>query len=142
MLQSGKFTMLCSLLLTLLASACGDEHHYEPPDPAPVVVDAGPHQMLPTPPPPPPPYDDVELVVRNQTTRTIYRLYVSPSTSESWGPDQLRTKTIPPGGAATFYSDYCDANYDLKAVDAAGNTIVRANRIFFACGGRETVTLF
>lgn len=87
-------------------------------------------------------YDDiVELLVRNQTTRTVYRLYISPSESESWGPDVLGDDVLPVAGTVSFETERCDAYYDLKAVDTFGATIARANHLYFECGKRETITL-
>ena len=102
----------------------------------PVVPNVGPS-------PAPVPYDDVvELVIRNQTRRTVSKLFASSSSNELWGPNLLQRRLLPPGGAEVFTNEYCDAYYDLKAIDVSGNTIARANRLDFACGKRETITLF
>jgi hypothetical protein len=135
-------------------TACGHDGHdghdgddITTPDASPVVVgdggtghpDAGNH---PVPPPDVPRYDDeVVLIVRNATSRVIYKLYSSPSSDDYWGPDLLKSSVLAPGASATFTSEYCDDYYDLKAVDVAGNTIGRAFNLYFACGRREQVTV-
>jgi hypothetical protein len=45
------------------------------------------------------------------------------------------------GSHRQLRGEYCDAYYDLKAVDRAGVTIARADRLYFDCGKREIVTL-
>lgn len=135
MVHANKIATVCLPLMLALCLACGDDPHETGSDPAPAIAGGGGSDQ-------PTRYDDeVALVVRNQTSRTVHGLYVSPSTSESWGPDQLGGAELPPGFEITLYSDYCDAYYDLEALDRAGNVIARADRLFFGCGKRETVTL-
>ena len=38
------------------------------------------------------------VVVTNQSSWTIYRLYMSPSSQTTWGPDQLGSEVISTGG--------------------------------------------
>lgn len=145
MLRANRTILRWSLLFTLLVSACGDDGGET----------SVPGPMSPGPSPPagaqPPAsqaapasarYDDVvELVVRNQTRRIVYQLYISPSAVDRWGPDLLGSNVLAPGQTVSFESDYCDAYYDLLAVDINGATVARANRIYFDCGIRESITL-
>jgi hypothetical protein len=62
------------------------------------------------------------LTVVNNTGTTIFYLYISPSTSSSWGNDQLGASTIPAGGSFTF-TGITPGNYDLKAEDSSHNVI-------------------
>ena len=62
------------------------------------------------------------LNVVNNSGTTIFYLYISPSTSSSWGNDQLGASTIPAGGSFTF-TGITPGNYDLKAEDSSHNVI-------------------
>jgi len=50
---------------------------------------------------------------------SIYFLYLSPSSSSSWGPDQLGSQTIPIGGSFTVVGMPPDT-YDLKVTSSSG----------------------
>ena len=57
-----------------------------------------------------------ELTVINSSDYVIHQLFVSPSQSRSWGPDQLGQSTI--GRAERFtVRNIPDGAYDLKIVD-------------------------
>jgi len=56
--------------------------------------------------------------VHNQSTHTIARVYVSPSSSAYWGNNQINS-TIPPGGVHAISSVPND-RYDLLAEDTTG----------------------
>lgn len=58
-------------------------------------------------------------VLNNSTTRTIVGLYISPTTSTTWGPNQI-TSNIAPAGSIHFY-DMPPGNYDIKAVWNTGS---------------------
>jgi hypothetical protein len=64
------------------------------------------------------------LTVRNRSANPVYRLYVSPSNTERWGPDQLGNRVIVPGSDFTL-TNILPGEYDLKAVDEYGNEAVR-----------------
>ena len=71
------------------------------------------------------------LTVRNRSAGSVYRLYVSPSNAERWGPDQLGTRVILPGGDFTL-TNILPGEYDLKAVDQNGNEAIRREINVFA----------
>ena len=54
------------------------------------------------------------LRITNYTSRTILYLYVSPSSQNLWGIDQLRESTIGVGESFTLNSIPCGRNYDVK----------------------------
>lgn len=64
-----------------------------------------------------------DLVFENRTGTTIYFLYVSPTTSESWGQDIL---------GSTVFADNSEfrarlqssASFDVRAVDSNGNEYI------------------
>ena len=87
-------------------------------------------------------HGDATLVARNQSSVSIYYLYVSPSTSPSWGPDQLGTRILDPG--ETFQLDIilCDRDYDLKAEYADHVTAATRFNVFFECSVQVNWTLF
>jgi len=55
------------------------------------------------------------LRVTNYTSRSILYLYISPSSQNLWGIDQLREATIGVGESFTLHSIPCGENYDVKA---------------------------
>lgn len=81
------------------------------------------------------------LKVVNNSSISLYYLYASPCGTSTWGPDQLGSKTISPGGAFTLTGFPCPACYDLK-VEGSGHT-VGATRYGnnFSCGSTLTWTL-
>lgn len=57
-----------------------------------------------------------QLTVANSSDYVIHKLFVSPSKSRKWGPDQLGKETI--GRAERFtLRNIPDGVYDLKIVD-------------------------
>lgn len=68
--------------------------------------------------------DAGSLVVENQTSATICWLYVSATTQEDWGPDQLGDATLPSGESFTVTGIEA-GDYDLRANDCDGNTLAQ-----------------
>ncbi len=62
-----------------------------------------------------------EIVVVNQTGASIFLLYVSPSSSDSWGEDVLGRQVLPDGSVFRVRLSPADERYDIRAVDAASN---------------------
>lgn len=138
-----KLAIVCCALLAL--TACADDNGSETEGQTdPVIPTPAPHQN-PAPAPRPPidtRYDDVvELVFQNRLSRPVYKLYVAPTESDSWGPDLLGRRVLPSGASITFESERCDAYYDVMAVDANGARLARKNGIYMRCGAIVTVTL-
>lgn len=63
----------------------------------------------------------VELV--NKSKFEIHHLYLSPTDTDDWGPDQLGKHVIETGGSFTLTDIDCDA-YDVKLVDEAGDECI------------------
>ncbi len=61
------------------------------------------------------------LTVVNNTGTEIWYVYISPSTSDSWGDDWLGNATIPPGDSYVF--QLSAGTYDLKAEDKDHNVM-------------------
>ena len=61
----------------------------------------------------------------NQSGSTITRLYVSPTSSDNWGPDQLGADVVHPGGSFSLYFAAGQAGntcmFDLRIVTASGS---------------------
>ena len=53
------------------------------------------------------------LRVTNRTSQSICYVYISPTSSNSWGADQLGANTIPAG--SSYELSIPAGNYDLKA---------------------------
>lgn len=67
--------------------------------------------------------DQRDFTVHNETGQEIYYLYVSASSSDSWGEDVLGENTVLSPGNSVFvyfdiYSDTC--LYDIRAVTQSG----------------------
>jgi hypothetical protein len=82
------------------------------------------------------------LTVKNTTgsfaNLPIYFVYISPTSSTTWGSDWLGASIIAVGGAADFYLDA--DTYDLKAVDSAQN-VYTSSTLVVAAGDHWTWTL-
>ncbi len=140
---SPKLAIVCCALLAL--TACADDNGSQTEDHIDHVVPPPAPHPNPAPAPRPPidtRYDDVvELVFQNRLSRPVYKLYVSPTESESWGPDLLGRRVLLSGSSIAFESERCDAYYDVMAVDANGARLARKNGIYMRCGAILTITL-
>jgi len=64
------------------------------------------------------------VTIVNDSDWAIYNLYLSPTSDNEWGPDQLGDDVIAPdGGTFTLHSIPCDI-YDVKVVDEDGDECV------------------
>jgi hypothetical protein len=66
--------------------------------------------------------DTVDLNVLNESSAAICYLYVSPSDSEDWGPDQLGESIINAGDSFTVFG-IPPGTYDLRADSCDGATL-------------------
>ncbi|HEX2568867.1 MAG TPA: hypothetical protein VH877_04850 [Polyangia bacterium] len=89
----------------------------------------------------PPQENTASLRVVNNSSLTIYYLRISPSSQNTWGPDQLGSNVLRPGNSFTVTSIPCDRSYDFR-VEGVGNVVlaVRYN-VYLACGQTFTWTL-
>jgi hypothetical protein len=75
--------------------------------------------------------DQRDFRVVNQSGSIITRLYVSPASSDSWGPDQLGADVIHPGGSFSLYFATGQAGnsciFDLRIVTASGSASEQRN---------------
>ncbi len=78
------------------------------------------------------------ITVRNNSDWTIRNLYVSPSSENAWGPDQLGQEVIESGGSFTLRNIPCD-EYDIKLVDSDGDECV-VNQVDL-CNDNSTWTI-
>ena len=66
------------------------------------------------------------LTLVNNSGRNVCYVFISPTTSDSWGDDWLGAEEfIRPGGSRTFYLEA--SFYDLRADDCSGDTIAEEN---------------
>ncbi|MCC6905127.1 MAG: hypothetical protein IT326_04730, partial [Anaerolineae bacterium] len=63
----------------------------------------------------------VSVTMTNYTPNTACYVYISPSTSDSWGSDWLGSSTVASQGSYTFW--VTPGTYDLKAEDCSGNVL-------------------
>lgn len=98
---------LAALLCTLLAGCEFEAYYGEEPD---HHHDDHHHQ-------------EGELRVTNETGSTIFELYVTPSGSDHWGPDQLAPDVLPDDETLTL-TDLPEDRYDVMAVLSGGTRVV------------------
>jgi hypothetical protein len=63
------------------------------------------------------------LDVVNDSTTPVCYVYISPTKSDEWGPDQLGEENMIDGGASFTLTDIPAGTYDLKAEDCSGNLL-------------------
>ena len=63
------------------------------------------------------------IKIINQSKWEIHHLYLSPSTSKHWGPDQLGEEVLAKGESYTLTNIDCDT-YDIKVVDEDGDECI------------------
>ena len=77
--------------------------------------------------------DSATVYVNNLSNETIYYVYMSPSSQNTWGPDLLGSEVLPIGGSHMLYN--IGAGYwDVKVVDSSGNTKELYN-VYVEAGG-------
>lgn len=81
------------------------------------------------------------LKVVNNSTTTIWYLYVSPTGNGTWGTDQLGGSTISSGSSFTLNGIPCPAYYDLKVDDRTRTIGATRYNVQFNCGVTTTWTL-
>ncbi|MCL2444235.1 MAG: caspase family protein [Treponema sp.] len=92
-------------------------------------------QTNPTPPPQPPlnPSSNVSVTIVNNTGYLVYFLYISPTSSDTWGQDMLASnQTLPTGQSVSVrLPQPLSANnrYDIQLVDLDGDTYTRYNEL-------------
>ena len=65
-----------------------------------------------------------EVVLNNRTSTPIYYVYVSPSSSDYWGPDRLGSQVLMPGDTGVFPVAGNNCVVDVKLVDRDGDSHV------------------
>ncbi len=74
--------------------------------------------------------------IANNSAIDICYVYISPTTSDSWGADWLGSSIIPAGTQYTFY--VTPGSYDILLTDCSGNTLDQQMGV--ALRGGETLT--
>ncbi len=80
----------------------------------------------------PPSSSSVQMM--NQSQIVVHELYVSPSGSQAWGPDQLGSSVITPGSSFTLSGIAC-GSYDVMMTDPNGGRCVLSQ--IPLCAGAE-----
>lgn len=77
-----------------------------------------------------------QVKILNKSDWAIHELYLSPTSDDEWGPDQLGEFVIDAGGDTfTLRNIPCD-DYDVRLVDEDGDACV-VNEVKL-CGDRDT----
>ena len=75
--------------------------------------------------------DQRDFTLRNTSSDTIMRFYVSPSTSDQWGVNQLGDEVVHPGSSYTLHFAEGAAGgtcqFDLQIVTSEGSSTVESN---------------
>ncbi|NOR82711.1 MAG: PDZ domain-containing protein [Ardenticatenales bacterium] len=74
--------------------------------------------------------EDATLTVHNATTGSIWYVYISPSTSDSWGDDWLGDSVLLAGESMEF--SVPEGTYDLKALDPDDNVVAERYDLFIS----------
>lgn len=81
--------------------------------------------------------DGVTVTIKNDSSFTFEELYLSPTNTNQWGPDQLGAQVIAPGG--TFALNGIPAgDYDFKLIDEDQDTCTVAG---VSLAANETVDI-
>lgn len=65
------------------------------------------------------------IKVANSSSSSIYKIYLSPTSTTNWGPDQLGSNVVSSGKTVTF--SVSPGWYDAKLLMSTGNTYVVTN---------------
>lgn len=75
----------------------------------------------------------------NQSSYDIYALFISPSRSNNWGPDQLGDQILETGYSFTFSGLPCD-HYDIKLVDEDRDVCILEGAYLCGAEGEAVIT--
>lgn len=81
------------------------------------------------------------LNVKNESGYTIWYLYVSPSTDDNWGPDQLGSSVLSPGETYSISISDCDREYDFRAEDDESGSWEEFD-VYLSCGSTHDWNLY
>jgi hypothetical protein len=76
----------------------------------------------------------------NVSDISVYYLYVSPSSTSSWGPDQLGSNVLSPGESFTLRGVPC-GNIDFKVEGFGHTTLLTRYGVPLGCGSGLDITL-
>ena len=75
-----------------------------------------------------------EVVIQNNSQWQIHNLYISPTSTDEWGEDQLGEHVIETGGGTYTLTDIPCAAYDVRLIDEDGDECVVTD--VGLCGGK------
>ncbi len=76
----------------------------------------------------------------NNSDVSVFYLYLSPSSSSSWGPDQLGTEVLSPGETFTLRGVPCGA-VDYKLEGIGHTNLLTRYGVHVECGGGLEINL-
>ncbi len=128
----GRFakTTMGVLLFSLLTLACAREDGGGGGTTSPRVIGGGEPTSTTT-----------SITFNNRSDVTVYYLYVSPSSSSDWGPDQLGSRVLAGGESFRLNGVPCDTSYDFKFEGPGHDELLTRYEVWVACGSPFTVNL-
>lgn len=79
--------------------------------------------------------DKVSVTIVNKSSFEFHNMYLSPTSTNEWGPDQLGDKVINPGESFTL-NDIPKGDFDFKMTDEDGDDCIASG---VALSASETV---
>lgn len=116
---------LAALLLAALACGGGEEPTPTVPPPPPPTATAEPTKAPPTEEPKQPEAGGGTLEIVNQTDEAVCYVFIAPSNSEDWGPEQLGEGNVVAAGETFTITNIPPGTYDLKAENCSNEIVAR-----------------
>jgi hypothetical protein len=114
-----------ALLLAALACGGGEEPTPTVPPPPPPTATTAPTKAPPTVEPQQPAAGAGKLEIVNQTSEAVCYVFIAPSNSEDWGPEQLGEGNVVAAGESFTITDIPPGTYDLKAENCSNEIVAR-----------------
>ncbi len=141
--KQGKIALFVLAALALAALACGVPGVPEVPDVPQILED--PVQPEPTPEPakpaegPAPATGSASIEIFNNSPYVICYVFISPTSSDSWGNDQLGEEEVIDIGQSRVFSGLAPDFYDLQTQDCDGTMISLNTQVDMTAAGSYTL---
>ncbi|GAB4479692.1 MAG: hypothetical protein Kow00124_25640 [Anaerolineae bacterium] len=145
--KHGKIAWFVLALLALAALACGLPGPSDAPTPPPTAEPEPMAEPTPIPPAqpakpaenPPPAAGSTSIEIINNSPYVICYVYISPTSSDTWGPDQLGEGEVIEIGQSRLFSGLAPDFYDFQTQDCAGTMISLNTQVDMTAAGSYTL---